>query len=84
MQEFLPNPNETPEPPTATDIPTELPPDGKLLKVILVSTPQVVNSTIRTLYTLGFAEVTEWSPLQPTRNPNEVMSVLSRNVIFKL
>lgn len=71
MEEFLPGTNETPTPP---------PPHQKHLKVILVSSPQVVNSTIRTLYTLGFAQVTEWSPLQPTPNPNEVMSVLSRNV----
>jgi hypothetical protein len=72
MQEFLPESNETP---------TEPVPERERLKVILVSSPQVINSTIRSLYTLGFAEVTEWSPLQPTPNPNESMSVLSRNVI---
>ena len=82
MQEFLPNPDETPTPPTPINTPAEPPPDRQRLKVILVSSPKVVNSTIRILYTLGFAEVTEWSPLQPTANPNEVMSVLSRNVIL--
>lgn len=83
MEEFLPNTTETPTPPIPTNTPTEPTPIGEHLKVILVSSPQVVKSTIRTLYTLGFAQVTEWSPLQPTRNPNEVMSVLSRNVIIK-
>jgi hypothetical protein len=71
MEEFLPNPNETPAPPTPSNTPAEPPPNGERLKMILV------NSTIRTLYTKGFAEVTEWSPLQPTPNPGEVMSVLS-------
>ncbi len=80
MEEFQPNPDETPTPPTPTNMPTEPPPEKERLKMILVSSPRVVNSTIRRLYTLGFAEVTEWSSLQPTPNPNEVMSVLSRNV----
>ncbi|MEW6499031.1 MAG: hypothetical protein AB1589_42070 [Cyanobacteriota bacterium] len=78
MEEFLPKTDETPASPLPTNPPTE--PSPERLKMILVSSPRVVNSTIRTLYTLGFAEVTEWSPLQPTPNPNEVMSVLSRNV----
>jgi hypothetical protein len=78
MEEFQPNPDETPTPPTNT--PTEPPPERERLKRILVSSPRVVKNTIRTLYTKGFAEVTEWSPLQPTPNPGEVMSVLSRNI----
>ncbi len=80
MEEFQPNPDETPTPPTSTNPPTEPPPERERLKMILVSSPRVVKNTIRTLYTKGFAEVTEWSPLQPTPNPGEVMSVLSRNI----
>jgi hypothetical protein len=56
MEEFLPNPAETP---TFVNIPAEPPSDGERLKVILVSSPKVVNSTIRALYKLGFAEVSE-------------------------
>jgi hypothetical protein len=77
-EDFRPDTNETPTPPTPADTPAE--PSPERLKMILVSSPRVVKSTIRTLYTLGYAQVTEWSPLQPTPNPNEVMSVLSRNV----
>jgi hypothetical protein len=80
MEEFQPNPDETPTPPTSTNPPAEPPPERERLKMILVSSPRVVKNTIRTLYTKGFAEVTEWSPLQPTPNPGEVMSVLSRNI----
>ena len=82
MEEFLPDLNETSTPPTPTHTPAKPPPERERLKMILVSTPKVVNSTIRHLYTLGFAEVTEWSPLQPTPKPGEVMSVLSRNIII--
>jgi len=79
-EDFLPDTNETPTPPVSANTPAEPPPERERLKIILVSSPRVVKSTIRTLYTKGFAEVTEWSPLQPTSNPNEVISVLSRNI----
>jgi hypothetical protein len=80
MAEFLPNPDETPTPPTPNNTPAQPRPNRERLKIIVVSSPRVVNSTIRTFHTLGYARVDEWSPLQPTPNPNEVMSVLSRNV----
>ncbi|MEB3179018.1 MAG: hypothetical protein VKL59_08330 [Nostocaceae cyanobacterium] len=37
-----------------------------------------MNNIIHTLYRLHFAEVTEGSPLQPTKNPGEFMSILIR------
>lgn len=83
MAEFLPNPDETPTPPTPNNTPAQPRPDRERLKIIVVSSPRVVNSTIRTFHTLGYARADEWSPLQPTPNPNEVMSVLSRNVAIE-
>ena len=50
--------------------------------MILVSSPEVVKNTIRTLYVKGFAQVDEWSPPQRTPNPNEVVSVLLRNIVL--
>ncbi|HEY9653826.1 MAG TPA: hypothetical protein V6C95_24395 [Coleofasciculaceae cyanobacterium] len=79
MEEFVSHSNATPNLANTT---AEPPPNRERLKMILVSSPRVVKNTIHSLYLLGFAEVTEWSPLQPTPNPNEVMSVLSRNVTF--
>jgi hypothetical protein len=45
---------------------------------MLIGSPRAVNNIIQTLYRLRFAEVTEWSPLQPTTNPGEVVSILIR------
>jgi hypothetical protein len=47
---------------------------------MLIGSPNGVNSTIRHLYSLRFAEVTAWSPLQPTSTPGEVMSVLRHSI----
>lgn len=35
---------------------------------------------IHTLYRVGFAQVSEWSCLQPTGTPGEVMSILIRQI----
>jgi hypothetical protein len=47
---------------------------------MLIGSPNGVNSTIRHLYSLRFAEVTAWSHLQPTSTPGEVMSVLRHSI----
>ncbi len=52
------------------------------VKVIVVGSPKGVVKIIHTLYRLGFAEVTEWSPPSPTANPGEVMSVLRRCILL--
>ncbi|MEG3859589.1 hypothetical protein, partial [Microcoleus sp. herbarium12] len=44
----------------------------------VTGSPKGVRETILTLYRLGFAEVGDWSPLQPAANPKQVMSVLIR------
>lgn len=50
------------------------------IKVIVVGSLKGVSKIIHTLYRLGFAEVTEWSPPTPTANPGEVISVMRRCV----
>jgi hypothetical protein len=82
MEEFLPNTNETLAPPNSDDIPTQPPRKRERIKMIVVGSLKAVNSVIRTQYVLGFANVTEWSPLQPTSNLDEVMSVLRRQIFI--
>ena len=48
------------------------------VKFLLIGSPGGVNNMIQTLYRLKFAEVTEWTPLQPTAKPGEVVSILIR------
>ncbi|HAX86612.1 MAG TPA: hypothetical protein DCY91_10145 [Cyanobacteria bacterium UBA11370] len=54
----------------------------EFVKVIVVGSPKGVVKIIHTLYRLGFANVTEWSPPTPTANPGEVMSVMRRCVLL--
>jgi hypothetical protein len=77
-EDFIPDQIPEPETPLSTNTPSE--PNRVPLKILVISTPKVVNNTIHTFYRLGYAEVSEWSKLQPTQTPGEVMSILSRRV----
>lgn len=70
-------PTPAPEPCTTS---TDATSNKELLRVLLVSTQDGVISTIQNLYTLGFAEIGEWSNLLPAPNPGEVMSILTRYI----
>jgi hypothetical protein len=52
-----------------------------ILMLTIVGSPKRVRKTILTLYRLGFAEVGDWSQLQRTANPKQVMSVLIRRQV---
>lgn len=55
--------------------------DRESLKMLVIGSRRGVTNTIQTLHRLRFAEVREWSPLIPTANPGEVMSILSRYIL---
>ncbi|MBW4658837.1 MAG: hypothetical protein KME15_09185 [Drouetiella hepatica Uher 2000/2452] len=48
------------------------------VRMILLGTPEDVNSVIYDLYQRGFAEVTAWSPPQPIPDSQEVIRLLIR------
>ena len=79
---LTPDSSQTPEP--ETPFPAIAPSDPKRdpLKILIISSPKGVNNTIHTFYRLGYAEVSEWSKPQPTKNPGEVMSILSRRILI--
>ncbi len=60
---------------------TEIFPKREPIKHLLIGSPKAVNSTIRYLQVIGYANVGDWSPLLPTTNPGEVMSILSRQIL---
>jgi hypothetical protein len=70
------NHSNTPIPAKATEKIT----DKEPLKHLLIGSPKAVTSTIHSLQVLGYAPVGDWSPLLPTANPGEVMSILSRHI----
>lgn len=73
---------QTPETPTVrisreSSAPT---PHRETVKILLIGSPRSVTNIIHTLHRLEFAEATAWSPLQPTSNPGEVVSILIRKL----
>jgi hypothetical protein len=79
-EDFIPDSEQTPDPETPLPDNTLSEPNRVPLKILIISSPKVVNNTIHTFYRLGYAQVSEWSKPQPTQNPGEVMSILSRRI----
>jgi hypothetical protein len=65
--------------PSSFPIISEIPKREKI-KHILIGSSKSVIVTIRVLHQLGYADVSDWSPLLPTENSGEVMSVLIRSI----
>jgi hypothetical protein len=51
----------------------------ELVRVMVFGSPYGVNYTIRWLYTLNFAQVSEWSFLLPAPN-GEFMSIVTKRI----
>lgn len=47
-------------------------------RMILIGAPEWVRGVIHRLHCLGVAEVGAWTPLTPTRNAGEVISILKK------
>ncbi|MBN3908547.1 MAG: hypothetical protein HWQ35_18990 [Nostoc sp. NMS1] len=58
-------------------------PQRKPVKHLLIGSPKAVTSTIHYLQVIGYASVGEWSPLIPTGNSDEVMSILIRQILMQ-
>jgi hypothetical protein len=82
-EEFVPDASETPAVPVSPSAFPEPTSKREPVKILLIGSPKGVNNIIQTLYRLRFAEVREWSPLQPTANPGEVMSILKRQLSIR-
>ncbi|BAZ11602.1 hypothetical protein NIES4071_34280 [Calothrix sp. NIES-4071] len=55
-------------------------PENEKIKHILIGSQRAVTITIRVLDQLGYANITDWSPILPSENPGEVISVLIRSI----
>ncbi|NMG07830.1 hypothetical protein DP117_13410 [Brasilonema sp. UFV-L1] len=55
----------------------------ELIKHTLIGSPKAVKSTIRVLHQLKYASIGDWSPLVPTGNTGEVMSILIRSILVQ-
>ncbi|NJL81483.1 MAG: hypothetical protein HC917_26920 [Richelia sp. SM2_1_7] len=50
------------------------------IKHTLTGSSKAVIRTIQVLHQLGYANIRDWTPLLPTSNPGEVMSILVRSI----
>jgi hypothetical protein len=57
-----------------------LAPKNEKIKHILIGSQRAVTITIRVLDQLGYANINDWSPILPSENPGEVISVLIRSI----
>ena len=56
--------------------------DYEVVRVLVIGSHRGVTSTIRKLYVVWFAQISEWSPLLPAPASGEVMSILTRRIKF--
>ena len=78
---FLIDTNQNPEMSPLQPSPAPQEPEWESVEIIVIGSSEGVNNVIRTQYRLGFAEVTDWSSLQPAQNrPGKVMSVLVKQI----
>ncbi|AFY44595.1 hypothetical protein [Nostoc sp. PCC 7107] len=57
-------------------------PHREPIKHLLIGSPKAVTITIHRLQIIGYASVGDWSPLLPTGNSDEVMSILIRQLLM--
>jgi hypothetical protein len=50
------------------------------VRVLVIGSHWGVNYTIRWLYRLNFAQISEWSFLMPAPGTNEMMSILTKRI----
>ncbi|NJO65179.1 MAG: hypothetical protein HC836_45855 [Richelia sp. RM2_1_2] len=58
-------------------------PEREKIKHTLTGSSKAVIGTIQVLHQLGYANIQDWTPLLPTSNPGEVMSILVRSIIVQ-
>lgn len=58
-------------------------PKREPIKHLLIGSPKAVTSTIHYLQVIGYASIGDWSPLLPTTNPGEVMSIFIRQILMQ-
>lgn len=59
------------------------PSSGKeAIRILVLGSRRGVLNIIHRLHQLGFAQAGEWSPLQPTSTPGQLMSILTRYILL--
>jgi len=84
MQEkFLPNDTELPFAEVPNQASTNPGYGNEYVKVMLVGSRKGIDLIIKRLCSLGFAEVSEWSPAVPYEDSGEMMRLVRKKVALK-
>ncbi|NEO79776.1 hypothetical protein [Moorena sp. SIO4G3] len=81
-EDFVPNENNNPEETTPGNTPQEPSQKKYPVKHILKGSRKAILNTMHTLYALRYAEISEWSPLQPTGIPGEFITMMTKYLII--
>ncbi|NEO07526.1 MAG: hypothetical protein F6J94_22555 [Moorea sp. SIO1F2] len=76
--EFRPNPETNPEDITPSNNPQESFPKKYPVQHILKGSRKAIINTMHTLHVVGYAEIVEWTPLQPTGLPGEFITMMTK------
>ncbi|MGH1393065.1 MAG: hypothetical protein ACRAVC_03395 [Trichormus sp.] len=76
LQRFAENPDSYP----SNQLLEKAAPKREPVKHLLIGSPDAVTSTMQRLHAIGYASMGDWSPLLPTANPGEVMTILIRQI----
>lgn len=79
---FLPDKSASPSAAASVQVSTDANSGREYIRILVIGSPRGVTSIIHTLHSLRFAEVGEWSPLQPYGASGEVMSLLRRQILL--
>lgn len=55
-------------------------PARETVSVLVIGSRQSITNTIQTFYRLGYAQISEWSPMLPAPQPGKLMSILTRQI----
>ncbi|MCF4968034.1 hypothetical protein [Nostoc sp. CMAA1605] len=78
LQKFADNPDSS----TSNQLLEKTSPKREPVKHLLIGSPHAVTTTMQRLHAIGYASIGDWSPLLPTANPGEVMTILIRQIFI--
>ncbi|NEN96332.1 MAG: hypothetical protein F6K50_12540 [Moorea sp. SIO3I7] len=79
---FRPNPENNPEEITPSNTPQEPSPKKYPVQHILKGSRRAISNTMYTLSALRYAQISDWSPLQPTGIPGEFITTMTKYIIL--
>ena len=80
LEEFLPNESEFPSDQVSTPASTNPGSGQEYVKVMVIGSRKGIDMIIKRLCSLGFAQVSEWSPAVPYEDSGEMMRLVRKKV----